>query len=87
MLYFLNKKKKCRKENIFWARNMSKLISRNRGATIKASRKTAHDKVFILGQKVSFSIKWQHHQKNVIALNLYIGANVLVYERWLVVKV
>ncbi len=29
----------------------------------------------------------QHHQKKVIALNLYIGTNVLVYERWLVLKV
>ncbi len=34
---------------------ISKHISRNRGATIKASRKTAHDKVFlILGQKGHF---------------------------------
>ncbi len=42
-------------------------ISRNGRATIKASRKTAHDKVFILGQKGHFSQKkWQHHQKNVI---------------------
>ncbi len=49
---------------------ISKHISRNGGATIKASRKTAHDKVFfILGQKV------------------YIGTNVLMYERWLVLKV
>ncbi len=30
------------------APNMSKYISRNRGATIKASRKTAHDKVFLI---------------------------------------
>ncbi len=37
------------------APNMSKHISRNRGATIKASQKTAHDKVFfILGQKSHF---------------------------------
>ncbi len=34
---------------------ISKYISRNGGATIKASRKTAHDKVFlILGQKGHF---------------------------------
>ncbi len=26
-------------------------------------------------------------KKNVIVLNLYIGTNVLVYERWLVLKV
>ncbi len=31
--------------------------------------------------------KWRHHQKKVIALNTYIGTNVLVYERWLVLKV
>ncbi len=34
--------------------NISKHISRNGVATIKASRKTAHDKVFILGQKGHF---------------------------------
>ncbi len=34
---------------------MSKHISRNRGDTIKTSRKTAHDNVFfILGQKGHF---------------------------------
>ncbi len=67
---------------------ISKHISRNGGATIKSSRKTAHDKVFfILGQKSHFfSKKWRHHQKKVIALNMYIGTNVLVYERWLVHK-
>ncbi len=66
-----------------------KHISRNRGATIKVSQKTAHDKVFfILGQKGHFFLeKWRHHQKKVIALNMYIGTNVLVYERWLVLKV
>ncbi len=31
--------------------------------------------------------KWWHHPKKVIALNIYIGANVLVYERRLVLKV
>ncbi len=37
------------------APNISKYISRNGGATIKASRKTAHDTVFfILGQKGHF---------------------------------
>ncbi len=52
------------------------------GATINSSRKTANDKVFlILGQKGHF------FTKNVIALNLYIGTNVLVYERRLMVKV
>ncbi len=40
------------------APNISKHISRNGGATIKAYRKTAHDKVFfILGQKGNFCTK------------------------------
>ncbi len=40
---------------IIQAPNISKHISRNGGATIKTSRKTAHDKVFfILGQKGHF---------------------------------
>ncbi len=67
---------------------MSKHISRNGGATIKASRKKAHDKVFlILRQKGHFSPKNDDTMKNIIALNLYIGTNVLVYERRLMVKV
>ncbi len=59
------------------------------GATIKASRKTAHDKVFFNfgAKRPFFPQKWQHHQKKVIALNMYIGTNVLMYERWLVLKV
>ncbi len=71
------------------APNMSKHISRNRGATIKASQKTAHDKKKIFwGKKdILLSQKWWHHPKKVIALNLYIGTNVLVYERSLVLKV
>ncbi len=52
VLYFL-------KSNDFFgliqSPNISKHISRNGGATIKASRKTAHDKVFFsLGQKDKF---------------------------------
>ncbi len=68
---------------------MSKQISRNGGATIKVSRKTAHDKVvfFILGPKKHFSQKNCGTMNKVIALNLYIGTNVLVYERRLMVKV
>ncbi len=54
----------------FWliqARNMSKHISRNSGITIKASRNTAHDKVFLFGRQIGhFTIK-----KKVIALNRY----------------
>ncbi len=73
-------------KDLFWliqAPHISKHISRNGGATIKVSRKTADDKVFfILGAKRPFSPKkWRHHQKKVIALNTYIGTNVLVYER------
>ncbi len=49
--------------------------------------KTAHDKVFILGQKGHFFPKNGGTMKNVIALNMYIGTNVLMYERWLVLKV
>ncbi len=79
-------------KDFFWliqAPYISKHISRNGGATIKASRKTAHDNFFlILGQKRPFfSKKWRHHQKKVIALNMYIDTNVLMYERWLVLKV
>ncbi len=39
-------------KDLFWliqAPYISKHISRNGGATIKASRKTAHDKVFLFG--------------------------------------
>ncbi len=39
-------------------------------------------KFFILGQKGHFFPKNGGTMKNVIALNLYIGNNVLVYERW-----
>ncbi len=78
-------------KELFWliqTPNISKHMSRNGGATIKASRKTAHDKDFlILGQKAIFSQKNGGTKKNVIALNLYIGTNVLVYERRLMVKV
>ncbi len=63
------------------APNISTYISRNGGATIKASRKTAHDKVFFILGKNGGTMK------NLIALNLYIGTNVLVYERRLMVKV
>ncbi len=46
-------------KDLFWliqALYISKHISRNGGATIKASRKTAHDKVFLFwGKKGIFS--------------------------------
>ncbi len=54
---------------------MSKHISRNGGATIKASRK-GH-----------FPPKNDGTMKNVIALNLYIGTNVLCMNKRLMVKV
>ncbi len=61
---------------------------RNGGATLKSSQKTARDEVFYFGAKRPlYRKKWRHHQKNVIALNIYIGTNVLVYKRWLVLKV
>ncbi len=70
------------------APNISKHISRNRGAIIKVSRKAAHDKVFvILGQKGHYFPQNAGTMKYVIALNLYIVTNVLVYERRLMVKV
>ncbi len=39
-------------------------------------------KFLFWGKKAIFSKKWQHHQKKVIALNMYIhdiGTNVLMY--------
>ncbi len=64
---------------------ISKHISRNGGATIKVSRKPAHDnnKKLFWGKKAIMAAP----SKKVIALNTYIGTNVLVYERWLVLKV
>ncbi len=44
-------------------------------------------KFFILGQKDHFFPKNGGTMTNFIALNLYIGTNVLVYERRLMVKV
>ncbi len=51
---------------------------------MKASRKTVHGKVLICFGKntVFFSLK-----KKVMVLNMYFGINVLVYIRWVVVKV
>ncbi len=70
------------------APNISKHISRNGGAIIKASRKTAHDKVFlILGQKGHFSPKNGGTMKNVIALNLYIDTNVQIDGLYFVLAV
>ncbi len=66
-------------KDFFWfiqAPYISKHISRNGGARIKASRKTAHDKVFFyFGAKNGGTIK-----NKVTALNMYIGTNVLMYE-------
>ncbi len=47
-------------KTLFWliqAPNMSKHISRNKGATIRASRKTAHDKYFYFGAKNPFFLQ------------------------------
>ncbi len=45
--------------------------------------------IFVLfwGKKAIFSQKMAAPSKKVIALNMYIGTNVLMYERWLVLKV
>ncbi len=52
--------------------NISKHISRNGGATIKASRKTAHDKVFLFwGKKDIFPQKWWHHEKRYRPKSVY----------------
>ncbi len=45
-------------------------------------------KVFLIwGKKAIFLEKIVAPSKKVIALNMYIGTNVLMYERWLVLKV
>ncbi len=90
MLYFL--KTMSQTKLVFWliqVPNMSKHISRNRGPTIKASQKTAHNKDFLFWGKMDIfsKINGGTIKTKVIALNLYIGTNVLVYERWLVLKV
>ncbi len=54
------------------APNISKHISRKGGATIKASRKTAHDKVFYFGAKRPFfPKKWWHHEKRYSPKSVY----------------
>ncbi len=60
-------------KDCFWviqAPYISKHISRNGGATIKASRKTAHGKVFfILGQKGHCLCMWAHTgHKSVVTI-------------------
>ncbi len=64
-------------------------MSRNGGATVKVSQKNSSRQSFFYfeAKRPFFLKKWQHHKKRVIALNMYIGTNVLVYERWLVLKV
>ncbi len=61
------------------ATNTYKHISRNMGATMTASRKLDHDKGF--SQKFLFKKKNALQSKKVIALNLYIDINELVYEK------
>ncbi len=71
------------------ATNTYKHISRNIGATITASRKLAHGKVFFnfFTKRHFFTKQIALQSKNVIALNLYIDINELVYERRLMMKV
>ncbi len=54
-----------------------------------ASRKLAHDKVFLFffTQKAFFKKEIALQSKKVIVLNLYIDINELVYERRLMMKV
>ncbi len=56
---------------------------------LRLREKQLTTKVFYFGAKRPFFShkKWQHHKKKVIALNMYIGTNILVYERWLGLKV
>ncbi len=64
-------------KDVFWliqAPNISKHISRNGGATIKASRKTAHVKVFFyFGAKSPFFLfkKWWDHDKRYSPKSVY----------------
>ncbi len=64
-------------------------ISRNIGATMTASRKLAHEKVFLIffTKRNLFYIKNALQSINVIALNFYIDTNELVYESRLMMKV
>ncbi len=53
-----------------------------------ASRRLAHDKVFnFFHQKAFLKKKIALQSKHIIALNLYIDINELVYERMLMMKV
>ncbi len=76
-------------KDFFWliqAPYIFKHISRNGEATIKASRQNSSRQSFLYfgAKRPFFSKNWKHHQKKVKALNMYIGTNVLMYERWLV---
>ncbi len=62
-------------KDFFWliqAPNISKQISRNGGATVKASRKTAHDKVFRPISYWSYKDNGWHSTKTVIFSTPYI---------------
>ncbi len=56
-----------KKFGLIQAPYISKHISRNGGATIKASQKTAHDKVFFnfVVKRPFILQKWRHHQKRI----------------------
>ncbi len=70
------------------APNTAMQISRSKGATKKASRKTVYDKVFnVLAKNVTFIKKIMVPLKQSISHNLYIGINVLVYGKCLMVTV
>ncbi len=66
---------KSKSKDFFWliqAPNISKPISRNGGATIEASRKTAHDRFFYFGAKRPFfPNKWWHHEEHYSPKSVY----------------
>ncbi len=56
-----------------------KVLAKRSLLSIKASRKRAHDKVFLFrGKKAIFLQKMVAPSKKIIALNMYIGTNVLM---------
>ncbi len=83
---------------LFQAPNISKHISRNGGATIKYSRKTAHDNVFLnFGAKRPFFPKiWWYHEKRYSPKSVYwyqcfsvwkkVDGESLVYDNVFVLK-
>ncbi len=79
-------------EIFFWltqSLNTSIQISRNKAVTKKASRTMFATKIFFnfLAKRPFFTQKWWHHQNKLQAINLYIGINLLVDGKCLVVNI